>query len=273
MLGLCAKSAPELVRTEEYSVEQPAFASGIVIGIGLLFMALVTYQTAIEAAYIRYARIKDPQEKIPKLYRLSRFPSGFAPVYYKLAEELRKGLMQRQDIELGRQAIVYYEFAARLNPENYQYYYEWADCVYRMAMLTTNIKNFDESASLASRAVELAPDQVFSYVLLANVQFVEKNYKNMERWLRVSLEYEPYFLRARTLLAAILLQDGDLAGAEQEYSKLLSQQKEVDDFLKSNPFALNSYQKLVVAYDPEAISRLSGQIAQKSAGNPAGGQK
>jgi tetratricopeptide (TPR) repeat protein len=273
LLGLCSKSIPELVKTEEYMVEQPALVSGIVLGIGILFMALVTYQTAIEAAYQHYVKIKDPQKKIPKLYRLSRLPSGFAPLYYELGEELRKGLMYRQDVELGRQAVVYYGFAAHLNPENYQYYYEWADCVYRMATMLRSIQNFNESADLASRAVELAPDQVFSYVLLSNVEYVRRGYKGAEHWLRVSLDYEPYFLRARTLLVGILLNEGKLVPAEKEYSKLLSQQKEVDDLLKYKPSTLNSYQKLVVSYNSDSISRLSELIAQKSAANSSVEQK
>lgn len=265
-LAFLSEKNPGLLQKEEYGLARPGLVRAFVVIAGVLFSVFIIYQAGMEFLYLDAARTSDPKQRAKKFSRLVRLPASYAPVYFQMAEDLRRTFLHRQEAGLGRQAAIYYEIAARLNPENYLYYYEWAECVYRMGALLRTVNIFNEAETLATRASELAPDQVFSYVLLFNIAYVKKDNPQAEQYLRTALDFEPYFLRARTLLVAMLITDDKLPQAEQEYQKLLAQKKEVDELLALPGNDLNIYQKLLLTYDPDAISRIPELLRQKSAG-------
>jgi len=264
LLAFGAEQSPGLLQKDSLELARPGLVRALVVVFGVMFAVFICYQTALESLYRDAARTTDSRQRLKKFSRLARWPASYAPIYFQMAEDLRQTFLNRQEPSLGRQAVIYYEIATRLNPENYQYYFEWADCVYRMGVLLRNIKVFNEAESLAVRAQALAPDQVFSYVLLANIAYVREDFPRAEQWLRTALEYEPYFLRARTMLVAVLIDEDKLTEAEQEYAKLLAEQKEVDELMASPSNYLNLYQKLLVAYNKEDIARLPERFQTKS---------
>jgi len=263
IIALLSKSSPKMVRRVDYLVNRPRIMRVVVLAVGVLFAGLVTWQTAIEALFYQALKAKELDKRIIKLYRLSVLPSGYAGVYSRLGEDFRQQFIFREEPEFAEQAIKYLGLASRLNPEDAEYYYIRAECLYRLALSAKNPQSLDESEDLCQQALKRAPGQVFNHLLLANISFLREDYKSAERYLLTALEYEPYFLRARSQLVSVALEKGDLNRARQEYKRLLDQKNEVDALLKSNPNSLNSYQRLLAATDDKELARLKLELAPK----------
>jgi len=260
LLAVSGGDLPGLLREERFLVLRRGLLSYPAAAAALLYCGFVAYQTAFPALYSAALKIPDGRKMVPALYKISRWPSGYAPVYFQLGENFRRAFIAQNDPALGRQAALYYEFAAGLNPQSHQYHYEWAESLFRIAASQRSIKVFEESETQALRAAELAPGQVFTYTLLSGIALAKKEPARAEQWLRVALGYEPYFLRARIMLAGMLAREGKKEEAQKELELLKSRQAEIDLLLKNNPSFLNSYQRLVVSYDPEALAGLEQQL-------------
>jgi len=264
LLTVLSRRFPGFVKTEEYEIPRPGLVRAFVFSAGILISLLIVCQSAIEGFYYRALRIQKPEQKISALYQLSRLPAGYAPVYYQLGEELRQSYIQTSKLELGVQGAKYFEFASALNREDYHTYFQWAECVYRVGVLVRTVKVFNESEDLCMKSAERGPGQVFSYLLLSNIEYVKKDYKRSERWLETALEYEPYFLRARSRLAAVLLEDGEFPAADREFKKLMEMKKEADEILAKPDSGLSGYQRLLLSTDPEEIAKTQKIIDARS---------
>jgi len=264
LLAVLSGRFPGFIKTGEYEISRPGLVRAFIFSAGILISLLIVFQSAIEGLYYQALRFAKPEQKISALYQLSRLPAGYAPVYFQLGEEFRKSYIETSKLELGVQGAKYFEFASALNREDYHTYFQWAECVYRVGVLVRAIQVFNESEDLCLKAAERGPGQVFSYLLLSNIEYVKKDYKRSERWLETALFYEPYFLRARSRLAAVLLEDGELPAADTEFKKLLEMKKETDEILAKPNSGLSGYQKLLLATDPEEIAKTQKIIDAQS---------
>jgi hypothetical protein len=260
ILAVSSRRIAGLVKTGEYDIPRPGFIRAYIIGAGVLISLLVIYQSAVEGIFFRALKIENPEQRVAKLYRLSRAPSGYAPLYFQLGEEFRKSFIYSDKTEFGIQSTKYYEFAAELNPEDYQTYFQWAETVYRLGVAIRTFKIFSESGDLCAKAAQLGPGQVFSYLLLSNIEYVKKDYRRSEHWLRTALGYEPYFLRARSRLIALLLEQEDLDEGGREFQKLEAQLKESSGLLSRPDNGLSGYQKLLLATDPDELSAIEKKL-------------
>ena len=263
-LSILSRRDPGLIQSEEYLIGRPGFFRAFIFSVGILISLLIVYQSVVEGMFFQAMKSGNPEQRVTALYRLSRLPSGYAPIYFQLGEEFRKNYTDTAQAELGIQGAKYFQFAADLNPESCHTYFQWADCVYRLGIGIRNINLFTEAGDLCEKAAALGPGQVFSYFLLSNIEYLKKDYEKSEQWLRTALGYEPYFLEARSRLAAILLEQGDFQGGEREFQILLEQKKEVEGLLSKPDSGLSDYQKLLSAADPEELAGIEKTIQAQS---------
>jgi O-antigen ligase/tetratricopeptide (TPR) repeat protein len=264
-LTILSRRDPGLVRTEQYDTGAPGLVRACLFGAGVLMAGLIAYQSAVEGLYYQALKAGKQEQRVHMLYRLSRLPTGYAPVYFQLGEEFRKSYIQTAELNLGIQSVKYFEFAAGLNREDYHTYFQWAECLYRVGILVRNVKVFNESEDLCLKSAALGPGQVFSYLLISNIEYVKKDFKKSERWLMTALDYEPYFLRARSRLSAVLLEDGEYRAAGREFQELMAQKKEADEILSKPDGGLSSYQKLLLAVDQDELANIQEKLGGVSA--------
>jgi tetratricopeptide (TPR) repeat protein len=124
---------------------------------------------------------------------LARLPSGYAPLYFQIAIDLRNLFFENEDPNFALKAMPYFEFASRLNPENYEILYHWAHCIYRLAIPLRTRQLLVRAEQIGELSLERSSHYPFTYLMLANIAHLEKDFKKEEKWLNTVLENEPYY--------------------------------------------------------------------------------
>jgi len=268
LISVMAKGERSLVKNIESEVHSSWFWRVFLILSFSLIGLLMTYQALIAGFYFRSLNLKTPEERIKRLTQLSRFPAGYAPLYFQLGVDLRNQFLKTGEVEFLGQAIRSFELAIQLNPENYQYYYQSAECIYRLGVWLKIPAVFERAESALEQAIKRAPAQVFSYMLLAEISGLKSEMEKSLKWLETALEYEPYFMRARLLKTEILIEQGKINEARQEFELISQQLSEIKAFLKDGVYALNYYQQLVIAVDEKDLAQMENRLKNYSQEKP-----
>jgi len=264
LVSVMARGKQSLVKNIESEVHSSWFWRIFLILSFSLIGLLMTYQALIAGFYFRSLNLKTPEERIKRLFQLSRFPAGYAPIYFQLGVDLRNQFLKTGEVEFLGQAIRYFELAIQLNPENHQYYYQLAEAIYRLGVWLKTPAVLEKTESILKQAIERAPAQVFNYLLLAEISLLKSEPEQALKWLETALKYEPYFMRARVLRARIFIEQRKINEAREESQLIAQQLSEIRAFLKNGVYALNYYQQLVIAVDEEDLSQMENRLKNYS---------
>ena len=193
------------------------FLKGFVAASGIILAVIVTYQAGIFAFSFRAGKIRDLEQRVKYLTRLSRLPSGYANLYFQLALDCKNLFEVQKNSRYGSDAAHYFQVATELNPENAQYFYQWAEFLYRSGLEMNNQKLIDEAEKIGNEALSRSDKQPFVYLMLADIAQRKKDFAQAEKWLKIALDLEPYFLRARMKLVDIYLDEGKLGEAKSQF--------------------------------------------------------
>jgi len=253
---LFSERYPAVVRKSRFKLNQPRFLQVFLLVSGFFLAGLISYQALIAGFY--FEAIKSPQleRRYQKLVRLTRFPSGYAPLYYQLAMDAQGLFFQKRSLALALQAIKYFQYSLQLNSENYLYYHNYGEFLYQFSLLSGKRELMEEAERLVKKALDLAPGRVFGYSLLAEIYLKKGKLNQAEQWLRKGLSYEPYYLRAGLLLVKVLWEQGKKELAREEYQELVRAYEYVTQELASRGSVYNFYQLSLVRLNQEELLKL-----------------
>ncbi len=257
LIALVSRSDPSVLKKRELGGKRSLFLRLLIPCAGVLIALLVTAQAWLEGSFIRGVMDPDHSRAIARLEGLSQIPSGYAPVYFQLGINFEQAFENADDPRWSGRAIADLSRAATLNPENQEYFYQLAQAEYRASAELNRPEFLDRALKHAERAVELAPGQVFSYLLISDIYLAKKDFAGAKRILGTALEYEPYFFQARLQLIRILFYQKDLQPAKAQAEILLDQSREYREFEKARPNLLNYYQKQIVAISEDDLGKIS----------------
>ncbi len=253
---LFSERYPAVVRKSRFKLNQPGFLQVFLLVSGFFLAGLISYQALIAGFYFEAIKTPQLEKRYQKLVRLTRFPSGYAPLYYQLAMDAQGLFFQKRSWALALQAIKYFQYSLKLNPENYLYYHNYGEFLYQFSLLSGKRELMEEAERLVKKALDLAPGRVFGYSLLAEIYLKKGELSQAEQWLRKGLSYEPYYLRAGLLLVKVLWEQGKKELAEQEYQELVRAYQYVTQELASRGSVYNFYQLSLVRLNQEELLKL-----------------
>jgi tetratricopeptide (TPR) repeat protein len=236
---------------------------GFVAVSGVILAVIVTYQAAIFGLSFRAGKIRDPEQRVSYLARLSRLPSGYANLYFQLAIDCKNLFETQKNSRYGSDAVHYFQSAADLNPENAQYFYQWAEFLYRSGLDMNNEKLLDEAEKVGKESLVRSDKLPFPYLMLANIAHLKKDFAQEEKWLKMALDLEPYFFLGRLSLVDLYIEEGKLGEAKSQFGILQGQKQEVDQILKKETVevrTLNDSQLLLVRISPEDMQRVQKEL-------------
>lgn len=255
--GLTRKPA----RLVGYPLMHPRFIKFFLLVSGLLIGATMTYQALIFGAYDKAQKMTGIEQRIEYLTRLSDLPAGYAPLYFQIALDNKNLFLVSQKPEFLIASLKFFEPAARLNPENHMYFYHWADSLYQAGMRVESRQLLDETEKIALQSLERSDKYPLTYLMLANIAHLKKDYGQEEKWLNRVLLVEPYYFLARAVLAELYVDEGKLDQAESQLILLKRQKQEVEGMLKEQAWQFTSYQLRLVELPDSEIDRVSQKLA------------
>jgi len=233
LIYLLSELQPVLVKKLSYPISHSGFIRWFVLVAGALVGLLMSYQALIYGLTFESKRIENPELRIKYLYRVARVPSGYAGLYFQIGSDLQRLFQQTQNPNFGVQSLPYFEFAARLNPENFDYFYQWSQAIYHLGIFLEQPKFLSRAEQIARLSLERNPHYPYSYLLLADIARREGDLSKQEKWLKDVLEIEPYYFLARLILIDILSEQGRVEDARRELDILKRQKQEVDKIPKA----------------------------------------
>jgi len=249
-----------LLKKSSYPVMHPSFLRIFIFLAGSLVALIMTFQAAIFGLTFQARRIPQTEQKLNYLSRLGRLPSGYANLYFQIAINLRNLFFKTENPDFALKAIPYFEFAAHLNPESYEFFYHWARCIYQLAISLRNPQLLIRAEQIGKLSLERSGHYPFTYLLLANIAHLEKDFSKEEKWLNSALETEPYYFLARSLLVDLLIGQGRLDEAKTQLNLLKSQKQELDKIPKTG---LNAFQLTLTKITAPEIQTLEAKLAEK----------
>jgi len=249
-----------LVRKREYPLMHARFLRGFVLASGLVLAVILTYQALIFGLTLGAGKIQDPEQRLNYLVRLGRLPSGYAHLYFQTAVGYREFFRARRDPAYAEQAVSYFEAAARLNPENFEYFYYWAEFIYMLGLDMKNPDLLRVAEKIAKQSLARSDNYPFTYIILANIAHQRKDFGQEEKWLKVALDMEPYYFLARLFLAELYVDEGKAKEAGSQLDLLKSQKQEVDRILEREPWRLKAFQKMLVQLPGAEIDRVQQKL-------------
>ncbi len=253
---------PGLLKKVSSPIMHPGFLKIFVFLSGTMIGAIMTFQAAVFGLTYHARTIPGLEQRLNYLARLEHLPSGYASLYLQKALDLKNLFLQTQNPDWVGRALPYYEFAARLNPESYEVFYQWAQAIYQMALYLQNPPLLDKAGEIAQLSLKRSSHYPFTYLMLANIAHLRNNGPREEKWLAAGLEQEPYYFLARELLVDLLLSSGRLDEARTELNLLKAQKREVDAIPRRS---LNDFQRTLTKIgegDIEAREKLLAEKAQ-----------
>jgi len=253
------KSSP--LKKSSYPTSHPAFLRSFILITGTLIGLMMTYQALIFALTFHAQQIPKPESRLNSLDRLTQLPSGYANLYFQTALDLRNLFFQTENPDFAVKSLPYFEFAAKLNPENYEFFYYWADSLYRLGLFIENPPLLDRAEQIAILSLKRSDHDPSAYLLLANIARLKKDDALQEKWLKTFLEKEPYYLLGRSLLIQLLIGQGRFQEAQAQLDLLKSQKQETDQIPKGQ---LNPVQLKLISLSDQSLPELEFQLNQKS---------
>ncbi len=262
MVYLGSRFRPGILKKSTATIQQPLFLHSFTILAGAMIALVMTYQAVIFGLTLRSGRIAQPEQQINYLVRLSRLPSGYAKLDYQIGIDLRALFYRTENPDFAVQALPYLEFACRLNPENFEYFYQWAFTIYRLSLFMKNPAMLGRAEQVARLSLGRSDHYVFTYLILSDIARLKQEYPQQEKWLNSALEQEPYYFLARFLLINFLIEQDRLDQARTQLQILKAQKKEVDQMPRSS---LNGFQTTLTSLSNQEIANLESKLIQKSA--------
>jgi len=251
-----------LVRKKEYPLMHGRFLRGFIFGSVLVLALILTFQTSIYGLTLWAGKIQDAEQRLNYLERLCRFPSGYAPLYFQTAVGCREFFKARRDPAFAEKAVGYFESAARLNPENFEYYYYWAEFLYMLGLDMKNQEILRIAEKTARLSLARSDKYPYSYLMLANIARLRGDASEEEKLLQAVLVLEPYYFVARLFLSELYAEEGKREEAVRELELLKSQKQEVERILEKESWRLNGFQKLLVQLPPGELERVEQRLKQ-----------
>jgi len=261
MLCLASVWQKGALRRKVFPVANSRFLRGFVLAAGLAMAAVLTWQALIFGLSLRAMAVRDLREKIARMEKLASLPGGYAPLQAGLASAYGRLFMQERRPAQAEAALNYYERATTLNPESREYYFQWAEFLYSLGVRLPSEELLRQAEVIAKKGFERANKDVFICLMLADIGRRQKDFQEQEKWLKIALEAEPYFLAGRLRLAELYAGQGKTSEARAELATLESQKKEADlIFANKEEWRLNSLQKELVELDAADLERLRGRF-------------
>jgi len=262
VLGLASGYRKNLARKAEYPLMHPGFIRVFLLVSGLLIAMIMTYQALVFGAYYKARRMARPEQRIEYLTRLSGLPSGYAPLYFQIAFDNKNLFLATKNPDHLIKSLTFFETAARLNPESYQYFYQWADALYRAGVRVENQEILKDAEKIALWSLERSDKYPFTYMMLCNIAHLKKDYVSEEKWLERALAIEPYYFLARILLAELFVEEGKLKDAGSQLDLLKRQKQEVSKTVKEQAWHLTGFQLTLVELPDSEIGLVEEKLAQ-----------
>jgi len=247
IICLASNREPRLLRRASYQLSGGRFLKGFFAAAAVVMAALMSYQAAIYALNYRANLKANPGEEVNYLARLSRLPSGYAPLYMQEAMTCKLLFQQNHNPKYAECAQQNFLTATEINSENSDYFYQWSEFLYRLGMSLSNRQLLDQARGIALQSLERSDKYPYTYMMLANIARLEKDSGAEQKWLDRALDVEPYYYMARLLRSELLIDQGRLAEAKEEINILKNQKAETDaiqarESWRLKPFQLNLLQ-------------------------------
>jgi tetratricopeptide (TPR) repeat protein len=148
-----------------------------------------------------------------------------------------------------------------INPENSDYFFQWADFLYQLGMALSNQQLLNQARGIALQSLERSDKYPYTYMMLASIARQEKDPGAEQQWLDRALDVEPYYYMARLLRAELLINQGRTEEAKNEIKILQKQKAETDAILASESWRLKPFQLVLLQLPDSEFKAVENKLS------------